>query len=91
MLKVWCTIMMDATVALAVVLLTLVLYAPKNAAKNGNKHYIACCDIGLDADDKDMCKWMTEKGVTRLYRGESIYEGVWTNCKPGEEPWRKWE
>lgn len=65
--------------------------AAKTVVRETNKHYLACCDPGLNAADKDMCKWLTEKGISRLYRGGEIYEGVWDGCKQGEEPWRKWE
>lgn len=56
------------------------------------KRYVACCDPGLNAEDKDMCKWLHENGRTTLRDGAgNVYEGVWADCKPGEEPWRKWE
>lgn len=77
--------------AAVVVLIALTSCTPKKVVRNVNKYYVACCDPGLNAEDKDMCKWMAEKGVSRLYRGGDIYEGVWSDCKPGGEPWRKWE
>lgn len=57
-----------------------------------NKRYIACCDPGLGADDKDLCKWLHEHNAHSLKDGAgTIHEGVWQDCKPGEEPWRKWD
>lgn len=66
--------------------------ATQKAVKSANKHYIACCDPGLNADDKDKCKWLHEKDRTALIdRYGDTYQGVWDGCKPGEEPWREWE
>lgn len=66
--------------------------APKPVVRNVNKYYLACCDPGLNAEDKDMCRWLGEKGRTSLQdRNGNTYEGVWDGCKRGEEPWRKWE
>lgn len=56
------------------------------------KRYIACCDPGLNANDKDVCKWMYENRTDQLRDwSENVYEGVWSDCKRGEETWRKWE
>lgn len=75
------------------VLISAVVFgcAIKKVVKPPNKRYIACCDPGLNADDKDMCKWMVEKGTTRLYRYGDLFEGVWDGCEKGKEPWRQWE
>lgn len=57
-----------------------------------NKRYVACCDPGLNADDKDMCKWMYENRTNRLRDAwGTVVEGIWHDCEPGKEPWRRWE
>ena len=75
--------------------LTLVACAPvgvKNPIRVPQKRYVACCDPGINADDKDMCKWMYENHTNRLRDawGNTV-EGIWHDCEPGKEPWRKWE
>lgn len=62
----------------------------KETVKNVNR--FDCCDPGINAEYKDMCKWMDEKGTNRVWdKNGGMYEGVWSNCKPGQEPWRKYE
>lgn len=72
-------------------LLTLISCAPKNVVKR-NKYYIACCDPSLSENDKDKCKWLDKMNIDTLRDSiGDIYEGVWSDCRRGEEPWRKWE
>lgn len=78
------------------VLLSIILVGSAGCASapvvKPTRVYIACCDPGLNADDKDMCKWMEKNGKTFLRDGRGdTYVGVWDGCKQGEEPWRKWE
>lgn len=63
----------------------------KKAVRNVSKVYIDCCNPGLDYEAKDMCKWANDNPGKRIYQGNIVYEMVWSNCKPGEEPWRMWE
>lgn len=53
---------------------------------------VDCCDPGIDADTKFVCKWAI-KNPSHIFvdaRGK-LFETVWSECKPGEEPWRKYE
>lgn len=56
-----------------------------------NKWYIDCCNPGLSYEEKDMCKWAKENPGRLIVQGNNLYEMIWSDCKPGEEPWRKWE
>lgn len=74
-----------------VVIISMIGCAPKNVVIQ-NKRYVACCDPGLNADDKDMCKWMYENHTNRLRdRAGNTYEGVWDGCESGKERWRDFE
>lgn len=56
-----------------------------------NKTYIDCCNPGLSYSEKDMCKWAKNNPGKIIVQGNNLYEMMWSDCKIGEEPWRKWE
>lgn len=65
---------------------------PKSVVVPVSKTYVDCCDPGLDAATKDMCKWAVEvSGHTAVDQMGNRYEMVWSDCKEGMEPWRKYE
>jgi hypothetical protein len=66
--------------------------AKKDAIKKADKYWFECCDPGIPAAQKDMCKWLDErKGNTLIARDGTDLTAVWTGCEEGKEPWRKWE
>lgn len=66
--------------------------AKKGAIKETPKYWFECCDPGINAAQKDMCKWLVEKDANALRDMEgNLYQAVWSDCEKGKEPWRKWE
>lgn len=60
--------------------------------KDINKYWFECCNPGINAAQKDMCKWLVEEKTNAFRDREgNIYQAVWTGCDEGKEPWRKWE
>lgn len=70
-------------------------------AKNGATHAnhvknetfrFDCCDPGIHAGTKEMCDLGRDAKNHTLVDGDgNKYNFIWSDCKPGEEPWRKWE
>lgn len=67
--------------------------AKKDAVrKDTTKYWFECCDPGIHEAQKDMCKWLHEKGRNTLVaRDGTEMIAVWTGCEPGKERWREWE
>lgn len=67
--------------------------AKKDVIENKpRKYYFECCDPGINAAQKDTCKWLVEQKAHAFKdKDGNIYQAVWSDCKEGEEPWRKWE
>lgn len=60
--------------------------------KEADKYWFECCDPGIPAAQKDMCKWLDEKkGNTLIARDGTTLIALWSGCEEGKEPWRKWE
>lgn len=54
--------------------------------------YVDCCDPGIDEGTKWMCDRAIKNPDHTLIGADGIrYEYVWSDCKIGEEPWRKYE
>lgn len=75
----------------SLLMLFIVGCAAKEKVVVRNKWYIDCCNPGLSAEDKDMCKWAVENPGKIIVQGNDLYEMIWSDCKPGKEPWRKYE
>lgn len=73
-----------------VILVSFVLAAPPTV-RSTDKVYIDCCNPSLNFEDKDMCKWAKDHPGKLLQQGNTLYEMVWSDCKVGEEPWRRYE
>ena len=56
-----------------------------------SKVYIDCCNPALGYNEKDMCKWAKDNPGKRIHQGNTIYETLWSDCRVGGEPWKKWE
>lgn len=57
-----------------------------------HKYWFECCDPGIPAAQKDMCKWLVERKTNTLVDGAgNLYVAIWTGCEEGKEPWRKYE
>lgn len=65
----------------------------KTAVIKGKEvHYSDCCNPGLSADEKQMCKFAAEDDDrTRWDVAGNKYVYVWSGCEVGKEPWRKWD
>lgn len=63
----------------------------KEAVRNVNKYYIDCCNPALSYNEKDMCKWAKDHPGKVIVQGNTLYEMIWSDCKVGEEPWRKYK
>lgn len=81
------------SLTMVVILLTAVLAgcAKKEVIRNVNKLYIDCCNPTINAEEKDMCKWAKDNPGKIIVQGNTLYTMIWSDCKVGEEPWRKWE
>lgn len=87
---------------MAVMLLVIVTVGcsiPKSKPKpnpadrvSGETFYTDCCNPGLNAGDKEMCDMAAEDEDHILWDDAgNKYVFVWSDCKIGEEPWRKWD
>lgn len=84
---------LKSTIVFVISLWVILACVPSKVTKPETKRrYLACCDPGLSAEDKAVCKWMGDNGVALAedWRGNR-YAGIWDDCDPGKEPWRKWE
>lgn len=85
------------TALMSVLFLLLGACAPKVAVNPADRvskqmFYYDCCNPSLHPDDKDMCR-MAAKDEDRILwdtKGNK-YTYIWSDCKIGGEPWRKWE
>ena len=69
---------------------TSVVPADQNAANQTWRY--DCCDPSLNAGIKDMCKAAAKDADHVLWdQDKNRYEFIWSECKVGKEPWRKWE
>lgn len=51
-----------------------------------------CCNPGLDAGTKEMCKMAQEDEDHVLWDDDgNQYVFIWSDCEIGKEPWRKYE
>lgn len=58
----------------------------------GETFYYDCCNPGLSAADKEMCKMAQEDDDHILWDDDgNKYEFTWSDCEIGKEPWRKYE
>lgn len=59
---------------------------------SGETFYTDCCNPGLGAADKELCSMAAEDEDHILWDDAgNKYVFIWSDCKIGEEPWRKWE
>lgn len=78
-------------VFVAVLLVSLIGCTPKSVVILRNKVYVDCCNPSLGYNEKDMCKWAQENPGKMIVQDDKIYDMIWSDCKIGEEPWRRWE
>lgn len=54
--------------------------------------YHDCCSVSLTADEKLGCKWAASGPEKNLLDDSGVlHKFIWSECKEGGEPWRKWE
>lgn len=64
---------------------------PADRVRNETFRY-DCCDPGLGAADKEWCDLAIKNPDHAFVDTDgNKYEYVWSDCKIGEEPWRKYE
>lgn len=54
--------------------------------------YYDCCDVGIDENVKEDCKiaaGMRDHVIT--LRNGDTKTFLWSSCRPGKEPWKKYE
>lgn len=79
---------------LTVVLFLLLVSCVSKAVINpvNREQYIDCCDPGLSADDKAICKDAAKDEDHIVWDGYgNKYVCIWSDCEIGKEPWRKYE
>lgn len=58
----------------------------------GETFYTDCCNPGLSAANKEMCKMAQEDEDHILWDQDgNKYVFIWSDCEIGKEPWRQWE
>lgn len=58
----------------------------------GKAFYYDCCNPGLNKADKEMCKDAAKDEDHVLWDDDrNRFISIWSDCKIGEEPWRKYE
>lgn len=82
---------MGLRIVYAVILSVLIGCMAKPAVVVRDKYYIDCCNPALSYNEKDMCKWSKDNPNKVIVQGNILYQMIWSDCKVGEEPWRKWE
>jgi len=65
---------------------------PSDRDAHNQTWYYDCCDPGLSSGNKEMCDMAAKDDDHILWDTDgNKYVFTWSDCKIGEEPWRKWE
>ncbi len=72
--------------------LVLVLNSKPQGTKEPANLYYDCCDVGLDAAQKENCVFAAQaKDHILTERNGDTKTYLWSNCRPGHEPWRRFD
>lgn len=73
----------------------LVVLNSRYKTKEGSvtsKTYVDCCDIGLNRTDKENCDMVRDTSSRSFKDALGVrHQFVWSDCIPGQEPWRKFD